>query len=563
MLEFDVIVVGGGVAGMRAALAASASAEVALISKDHPVRSGSTSSGGGVNAPLDPSDDPETYATDTVRAGDFLSERDAVETLCAGAAGAVIEIENSGVTFDRDPAGRLALRRLGGASRPRAAYGADWTGVLLAQTLWGELVRAGVSVLDEWHVTRLVVRDQEVLGVIAMDLRSGELHAVGARAVILATGGAAGLYAISTSPVTNTGDGLALAYREGLPLRDMEFVQFNPTGLYAAGNALARGISITEAARSHGSLLRNSEGERFMERYASDSLELAPRDIVSRAAQTEIDAGRGINGGCVSLDATGNGGMELAAALPNFHRLCGDLLDLDPAETAVPVVPSAHSSAGGIPTDLNGVTAVARLYAAGECASTGVQGAGPLAGNGLAEALVFGRLAGDAAANGAAGRTLDYASLNAARDDEADRIGRLVAHPGAERVSALTGEMRSVMSSHAGVFRDAEGLATAKAALDAISERLADIGVANKSKRFNLEVRAGLELINMVEVAQVVVDGASNRTESRGSHFRRDHDKRDDENWRLHTLAYRNCEGTRIETGELAAKTDDPDTRAY
>ncbi len=563
MLEFDVIVVGGGVAGMRAAIAASASAQVALISKDHPVRSGSASSGGGVNAPLDPSDDPETYATDTVRAGDFLSERNAVETLSAGAAGAVIEIENSGVAFDRDPAGRLALRRLGGASRPRAAHGADWTGVLFAQTMWGELVKAGVSVLDEWCVTRLVVRDQEVLGVIAMDLRSGELHAAGARAVILATGGASGLYAVNTSPVTNTGDGLALAYREGLPLRDMEFVQFNPTGLYAAGNALARGVSITEAARSHGSLLRNSEGERFMERYASESLELAPRDIVSRAVQTEIDEGRGLNGGCVNLDATGNGGVDIAAALPNFHRLCRDLLDLDPADTPVPAVPSAHSSAGGIPTDVNGATAIGGLYAVGECASTGVHGAGPLAGNGLAEALVFGRVAGDAAAYRATGRTPDYASLNAARDGEADRIGRLAAHPGSERVSALTSEMRSVMSSYAGVFRDGEGLTTAGAALDAISERLADLGIANKSKRFNLEVRAGLELINMLEVAQVVVDSAHNRTESRGSHSRRDHDKRDDENWRRHTLAYRNCEGTRIETEELAGKTDDPDTRAY
>ena len=563
MLEFDVIVIGGGVAGMRAALAASASAEVALISKDHPVRSGSASSGGGVNAPLNPSDDPETYATDTVRAGDFLSERDAVETLCAGAAGTVIEIENSGVAFDRDPAGRLALRRLGGASRARSAYGADWTGVLFAQTLWGELVKAGVRVLDEWHATRLVVRDQEVVGVVAVDLRSGELHAVGARAVVLATGGAAGLYEVNTSPVTNTADGLALAYREGLPLRDMEFVQFNPTGLYTGGNALAHGISITEAARSHGSLLRNSEGERFMERYASESLELAPRDIASRAVQAEIDGGRGVNGGCVSLDATGNSAEEIAAALPNFHRLCGDLLDLDPTESAIPVAPSAHSSAGGIPTDLNGATAVAGLYAAGECASTGVHGAGPMAGNGLAEALVFGSLAGDAAARRAEHGTLDYAALNAARDGEADRIGRLVAHPGTERVSSLTREMRSVMSSHAGIFRDGQGLATAKAALDTICERLADLGIANKSKRFNLEVRAALELVNMVEMARVVVDSAINRTESRGSHFRRDHDKRDDQNWRLHTLAYRNCEGTRIRTEELAANTDDPDTRAY
>ena len=561
MLEFDVIVVGGGVAGMRAALAASAFAEVALISKDHPVRSGSTSSGGGINAPLDPSDDPETYATDTVRAGDFLSERDAVETLCADAPRAVIEMENSGVAFDRDPTGRIALRRLGGASRSRAAHGADWTGVLLAQTLWAELVKAGVTILDEWYVTRLVVRDEEVLGVVATDLRSGELHAVGARAVILATGGAAGLYEINTSPVTNTADGLALGYREGLPLRDMEFVQFNPTGLYAAGNALACGISITEAARSHGSRLRNSEGERFMERYASESLELAPRDIVSRAAQTEIDAGRGVNGGWVSLDASGNG--DMASSLPNFQRLCGDLLNLDPAESPVPVVPSAHSSAGGIPTDLDGATAVDGLYAAGECASTGVHGAGPLAGNGLTEALVFGRLAGNAAAHRAAGGTLHYADLSAARDDEADRIGRLIAHSGAERVSALTNEMRSVMSSHAGVFRDGQGLGTARSALDSISNRLADIGVSNKSKRFNLEVRAALELINMVEVAGVVLDSASNRTESRGSHFRRDHADRDDENWRVHTLAYQNCEGTRIETGELAAKTDDPDARAY
>ena len=561
MLEFDVIVVGGGVAGMRAALAASASAEVALISKDHPVRSGSTSSGGGINAPLDPSDDPETYATDTVRAGDFLSERDAVETLCADAASAVIEMENSGVAFDRDPTGRLGLRRLGGASRSRAAYGADWTGVLLAQTLWAELAKAGVAVLDEWYVTRLVVRDEEVLGVVATDLRSGELHAVGARAVILATGGAAGLYEINTSPVTNTADGLALAYREGLPLCDMEFVQFNPTGLYAAGKALARGISITEAARSHGSLLRNSDGERFMERYASESLELAPRDVVSRAVQTEINAGRGVNGGCVSLDASGNG--DMASSLPNFQRLCGDLLGLDPAETPVPVVPSAHSSAGGIPTDLDGSTAVAGLYAVGECASTGVHGAGPLAGNGLAEALVFGRLAGNAAAKRASGGVLHYADLSAARDEEADRVGRLMAHPGTERVSTLTGEMRSVMSSHVGVFRDGEGLTSARTALDSISDRLADIGVGNKSKRFNLEVRAALELITMMEVAGVVLDSASNRTESRGSHFRRDHADRDDENWRLHTLAYQNCEGTRIETGELAAKTDDPDARAY
>ena len=560
MLEFDVIVVGGGVAGMRAALAASASAKVALISKDHPVRSGSASSGGGVNAPLDPSDDPEIHAADTVRAGDYLSEKYAIETLCEEASAAVIEVENSGVAFNRDPAGRLALRKLGGASRPRAAYGADWTGVLFAQTLWGELARTNVNILDEWYATRLVVRDLEVLGVVAMDLRSGEMHAVGARKVILATGGAAGLYAVNSSPATNTGDGLALAYREGLPLYDMEFVQFNPTGLYAAGNTLARGVSITEAARSHGSLLRNSEGNRFMERYASKSLELAPRDIVSRAVQTEIDEGRGMDGGYVSLDAT-DSGADIASALPNFHGLCRDLLDLDPAETPVPVVTSAHSSIGGIPTDLSGATKIEGLYAVGECANTGVHGAGSLAGNGLTEALIWGRRAGDI--NGTAGQSLDYATLNGARDDETDRIGRLMAHPGSESASALTSELRSVMSKHVGVFRDGKGLATARSTLDAISERLADLHVTNKSKRFNLEVRGALELINMVEVAQAVVDSAHNRTESRGSHFRTDHDERDDENWRCHTLAYRNGKRARIETKGLTATIGNPDARSY
>jgi succinate dehydrogenase/fumarate reductase flavoprotein subunit len=563
MLEFDVIVVGGGAAGMRAALAASATVNVGLISKDHPIRSGSASSAGGINAPLDPSDDPGAFAADTVRAGDFLSEKDAVETLCADAASAVIEMENSGVAFDRDSASRLALRKLGGASGPRAAYGADWTGILVAQTLWGQLVDAGVNILDEWYLTRLLVRDEEVAGVVAMDLRSGELHAIGSRAVVLATGGAAGLYAVNSSPVTNTGDGLALAFREGLPLRDMEFVQFNPTGLHFAEHALANGVSISEAARSEGSLLRNSDGDRFMECYASEKLELAPRDVVSRAVQTEIDEGRGLNGGHISLDSTELGSENIASTLPSFYRLCGDLLDLDPAESAVPVAPAAHSSVGGIPTDVSGATALRGLYAVGECASTGVHGAGSLAGNGLTEALVYGRRSGVAAAHTAAGRTLDHATLSRARDDEAARIGKLLAHPGSERVTVLRSEMRSAMSLYAGVFRDAEGLATARADLDAISERLADIRLDNKAKRFNLEVRSALELVNMMEVAQVIVESARNRTESRGSHFRTDHDKRDDGNWRQHTLAHSDGEGARVETTGLAAAIGDPDTRVY
>ena len=563
MLEFDVIVVGGGAAGMRAALAASASASVGLISKDHPIRSGSTASAGGINAPLDPSDSPDAYAADTVRAGDFVSESDAVEMLCANAADAVIDMENSGVAFDRDSGNRIALRKLGGASRRRAAYGADWTGVLVVQTLWGQLVNAGVNILDEWYVTRLVVGDGETAGVVAMDLRSGELHAIGSRAVILATGGAAGLYSVSTSPVANTGDGLALAFREGLPLRDMEFVQFNPTGLHFAENVLANGVAITEAARSEGSLLRTTDGARFMETYAPESLELAPRDVVSRAIQTEIDRGGGINDGHVSLDSTGRTAEEIVSALPNFHQLCGDLLGIDPAVTAVPVVPAAHFSVGGIPTEVNGKTAVRGLYAVGECASTGVHGAGSLAGNGMAEALVYGRRAGAAAAQEAAGRTPDHATLSRARDDEAARIGRLLAHPGSERVAVLRSEMRSAMSTHAGVVRDGNGLGIARASLGAIFERVADLRVDNKARRFNLEVKAALELVNMVEVAQVIVDSARNRTESRGSHFRTDHDNRDDKNWRRHTLAHRNGAGARIETSELAGAIGDPDARSY
>ncbi len=563
VLDFDVIVVGGGMAGMRAALAAADSASVALITKVHPIRSASASSAGGINGALGPSDDPESYARDTIGGGDYLSDDQPVAILCEEAAETIIDMEHRGAAFYRDAGGRLALRRLGGHAVPRAAHAADWTGILLTQTLWEQLIGSGVTILDEWHVMRIVLEDGAAVGIVALDLRSGGLHSVSGRAVVLATGGGSGVYAVNTSPATNTGDGLAMALQAGLPLRDMEFVQFNPTGLHSTDGLIWNGVAVTEAARAEGSVLVNSAGDRFMEAYAADSRDVAPRDIVSRAVQSEIDEGRGFNGESVHLDSTGIDGETIAASLPHLRRLCIDLQGIDFADAPLQVVPAAHTSVGGIPTDTNGRTEIAGLHAAGECASTGIHGASSLAGNGATEALVFGRRAGLAAAQTAGGAGRVTGALDRAREDEAERISRLMNHPGGESVARLTKDLRATMSEGAGINRTHDGLTRCLDDLAKISDRMADIRIRSQNRRFNLELAGALGLANMVEVAQAIASSALRRTESRGSHHRVDHPDRDDSNMRRHTLAYRENGEIRLDPQEIEAGSAALEKRSY
>jgi succinate dehydrogenase / fumarate reductase flavoprotein subunit len=553
----DVLVIGAGLAGMRAALeVARAGVDVALLSKVYPLRSHSVAAQGGINAALGDDDSWEKHAYDTVKGSDYLGDQDAIEAMCREAPDDIIELEHMGTVFDRKPDGRIAQRPFGGAGFPRTCYVADITGQALLHVLHEQTLKLNVKTYDEWFVTSLVVEDGRCRGAVAVNMRTGEMEALPAKAIVLAAGGLGRIYAPTSNSLISTGDGHALAYRAGAALMDMEFVQFHPTTLKESG------VLITEGARGEGGYLLNSEGERFMARYAPNKMELAARDVVSRAEQTEIEEGRGVDG-CVLLDLRHLGEKAINKKLWQIRELALDLTNTDFVKAPVPVRPGMHYAMGGVRTNIEGATAMQGLFACGECACVSVHGANRLGGNSLLETISFGRRAGKLAA--AYAQTQPTASLPvSAEKADAEAIEELLARPSdGERMADLRAEMTAAMNRGVGIFRTKDGIAASLAKVRELKERWHQVPVGNKGKVFNFELLSVIELGFMLDLAEVITLGALQREESRGAHSRRDFPERDDANWMKHTLAYRMPEGPRLEYAAVTKTRWEPEKRVY
>jgi len=534
----DVIVIGGGLSGLRAAIAAvDAGAAVAVISKVHPLRSHSVAAQGGINAALGnvPNagrDSWADHAFDTVKGSDFLADQDAVSILCKKAPEAVIELEHMGTVFSRFDNGTIAQRPFGGAGFPRTCYAADRTGRNLLHTLYEQCLARNIPFYEEYYVTSLEVADDgRCIGCIAYRLNDGTLHAFASTSLIIATGGYGRIYARSTNALINTGDGAVLAYHAGAVLQDMEFIQFHPTTLYGSN------ILITEGARGEGGYLVNSEGKRFMERYASQAMELAPRDIVARAIATEVQEGRGFEDAYVHLDLTHLGEEKITKRLPGIRQIAIDFAGVDPVEEPIPVQPGQHYSMGGIDVTTEGETDVSGLYAAGECACVSVHGANRLGGNSLLETVVFGKIVGEAAAQSARASTQHSLDVfTDALDAERHRIDTLLARGGdGVHFSYLLQQLQEVMFGHFGIIRDAGTMETGLARLSDLCEQAKSIRVDGDIRAFNMSLIRALETQNMIELAYTVALGALERKESRGAHYRTDYWERDDDTFLVHT----------------------------
>lgn len=560
MLQHDILIIGAGLAGLRAAVEATAQGlDVAVISKVHPVRSHSNAAQGGINAPLtDRGDDWEGHALDTIKGSDYLADQDAVEIMSREAGDAVIELERMGVIFSRGEDGRLGTRRFGGQLVARTFFVGAITGSAILHVLYEQALKHNLNVYEEWFVSDLIIEDGRCVGVIGLDIKTGEFHAIWAKAVIVASGGAGRVFEPSTNALICTGDGLALAWRAGVPLMDMEMVQYHPTTLARTG------ILLSEAARGEGAHLLNSDGERFMLRYAPEYEELASRDVVSRSEQTEINEGRGIDGN-VMLDMRHLGRDFIEDRLGYLQEVAVEFLGIDLAEQPVPVRPGVHYIMGGIKTDVDGATVVPGLYAAGECANVSVHGANRLGANSLLDTVVFGRRSATHAADFV--RTVQHGSGSDEHlTSENERIQSLLDRPDGEGWASVRNYMAEEMTKGIGVFRDEDSMQGARRAIDAVDQRMPEVAVRNKGKVFNTDLIFTLEMEFMADVAKSIVHGALARTESRGAHFRTDLTDRDDTNWLKHTLVYKDddeSDGVRVSTSDVTITNWQPVKRVY
>lgn len=564
--KHDVVVLGSGLAGLRAAIEAARNPEidVAIVSKVQLMRSHSVCAEGGTAAVMQPDegDSFELHAWDTVRGADFLCDQDVVKRFVEEAPKEILLLEHWGIPWSRRSDGRIAQRPFGGHSYNRAVFAADKTGFAEMQTLYDTLQKyANVSRYDECYVSSILIEENTFCGITAWNLTSGEFFPIQGKALIIATGGACRMFGFTTYSLTATGDGLAMAYRAGLPIKDLEFVQFHPTGLVPSG------ILITEAARGEGGYLLNNQGKRFMEKYAASKMEVAPRDIISRAEMTEIEEGRGFPGpeglDYIHIDLRHLGAEKINERLPMIREVAMRFNFIDPICEPIPVRPAAHYFMGGIHTDINGATPIQGIWAAGEAACVSLHGANRLGSNSTAECLVWGRITGEEAARYAA-KHKEVPPLKGARlEEEEARVFARFNSKGKESAYGLRKELQRIMDSHVGVFRTGSGL---KEALDKIQEmrqRLPDIRVTDHSRIYNTDLLATLEVENLIDLAQIIVTGALARTESRGAHSRRDFPSRNDDDWLVHTLAYYTPEGPRLDYIPVTITMWQPVERKY
>jgi succinate dehydrogenase / fumarate reductase flavoprotein subunit len=551
--RYDVVIVGAGGAGMRAALESGTRARTAVLTKLYPTRSHTGAAQGGMCAALAnvEEDNWEWHTFDTIKGGDYLVDQDAAEVMCKEAIDAVIDLENMGLPFNRTPEGKIDQRRFGGHTRNhgeaavrRACYAADRTGHMILQTLYQNCIKRGIEFYNEFYVLDLILDRSEgepkAAGVVAYELATGEIHVFTAKSVIFASGGFGKVFKTTSNAHTLTGDGMAIVYRKGLPLEDMEFYQFHPTGLAGLG------VLLTEGARGEGGILRNVDGERFMERYAPTIKDLAPRDMVSRAMLQEVREGRGAgpHKDYVYLDLTHLPAAQIEEKLPDITEFARTYLGVDPVSELVPVFPTAHYAMGGIPTNIetevlrNNTDVVPGLYAAGECACVSVHGSNRLGTNSLLDINVFGRRAGIAAAEYAS--TAEQPPLP---DDAAGHVVSLVENlrdsTGNERVSEIRRAMQETMDMNAQVYRTEETLTQALADIKALQVRYQNVAISDKGRRYNTDLLEAIELGFLLDLAETLIVGALARKESRGGHAREDYQTRDDENFMVHTMAYR------------------------
>ena len=559
MLEHDVLIIGAGLAGMRAAIAARAEgANTAIISKVHPVRSHSNAAQGGINAALlDRGDDWEEHAYDTVKGSDYLGDQEAIEIMCQSAGRALIDMEHMGVTFNRDDDGKLGTRAFGGQRRARTFFVGDFTGQAMLHVMFEQLIKSGVRRYEEWFVTGLVEEDGRVCGVTALEMRTGQIFAIRAKTVIFCTGGLGRLFEPSTNSLIVTGDGMALAYYAGAQLMDMEMVQYHPTTLAGSG------VLISEAARGEGAYLLDKNGERFLERYAPSMMELASRDVVSRAEQTEINAGNGING-CVLLDCRHLGESLIKEKLSQIREIGIDLAGIDMVKDLIPIRPGMHYMMGGIKTDVDGLTNLPGVYAAGECACVSVHGGNRLGANSLLDTIVFGHRSGIHAARAA--RDVQYVEFDveAAVKREQRRIQEVLDRPqNGDRVASVRLAMGQSMNKNLAVYRDEAGIQETMHDLQGLRERYNTVPVDNKGQVFNTDLVFALELGFMLDCAETIAVSALERKDSRGAQARTDFPDRDDENWIKHIVTAKGEEGPEISYAPVSITRWSPEERKY
>jgi succinate dehydrogenase / fumarate reductase flavoprotein subunit len=557
----DVLIIGAGLAGQRAALAAAqAGATVAIISKVHPVRSHSVAAAGGINAALNPEDTWESHAFDTVKGSDYLGDQDAIEVMCREAPDEILWLEHAGVTFHRSDTGTLGTRAFGGASAARTYYVADITGHAILHVLYEQLMKHGEQVdrYEEWFTTDLL-QDEEgrCIGAIGRNLRDGHLEVFNAKATILATGGCGQAYKPTTNGLIVTGDGIAQAYRIGAKLMDMEMVQYHPTCL--AGN----GILITEGARGEGAWLLNAEGERFMERYAPNKVELASRDVVSRAEQTEINEGRGFPDGTVALDVTKVPRRRTLEALREIVNIGRDFAGTDITREPIHIRPGQHYMMGGIKTDIDGETTIPGLYAAGEVACVSVHGGNRLGANSLLDTLIFGRRSGEHAANRAVHMPMPTTQASKVADTERNINAIIDREPGGRRVAAIKDELGETMNEYVAVFRDAAGLEKAHEVVRRLKDEAPKAAIDDRGTIFNQDVIGAIELGYMLDCAEAIVVAAKERKESRGAQFRTDFPKRNDDEWLKHIDISVNGVEPEVSYSEVTITRWQPEERTY
>ena len=539
--QYDAVVVGAGLAGLAAARELTAAGKkTAVITKLHPLRSHSGAAQGGINAALGADDSTDLHQFDTVKGSDYLADQDCVELMCEGAPETIRWAERMGAVFSRDEKGDIAIRPFGGQSKPRACYAKDRTGLTLLQTIYEQAHREGIEVFDEWYVADIIYKDGKVSGVCAYDIRTSKPAIFNAKVTMFATGGYGRAYKINSNAHANTGDALSIVARKGLPLEDMEFVQFHPSGLGGSG------ILISEAARGEGGRLFNSKGERFMTKYAPNAMELASRDVVSRAITQEILDGNGVgaNKDAVNIDLTHLDPNIILTKLPELRELAITFLGQDMLKEPIHIAATAHYSMGGIPTDINCQVQkdaegglVEGFYAAGECSCVSVHGANRLGANSVLEALFFGRHAGESILKVIDDIELREASVADAQD-MLDEVNRVKTSNGLERVPVIRDELQDSMTKNAGVFRTADSLTVQAKIIRDLLARYKNIRIDDKSNTFNTELQEAIELEHMLEYSLFIVEGALAREESRGGHFRDDFPTRDDDKFLKHTYAY-------------------------